>query len=350
MHIDVVVVGGGASGLAVANGLVQEGLTTALFEARTRLGGRIETRSIPGGRADLGATWFWPGERRVHALVDQLGLATHQQWLHGDALVWDRRGISRLSGNPIDMPCYRISNGVDGLIDGLAQRLPAGTVLLDSPVKRVRPEPHGLTIELAEATCTARGAVIAMPPSLALRSGVVHAEDLAPGLAQIAGDVPVWMGSTVKYVALYERPFWREEGLAGAAYCPGQPLHEIHDMSGPDGSPAMLFGFGSPNPLRPISPAEILEQLGALFGAAARTPARVLFCDWGAERATSPKQLPNPDRLDLFGSSALTGPTWDNRLWWSSTETSTVAPGHIEGALAAAERTVASITQHLRPL
>ncbi|MDB5059400.1 MAG: amine oxidase [Chloroflexi bacterium] len=43
MHFDVVVVGGGASGLTAANRLVEHGLHVAVLEARDRLGGRILT-------------------------------------------------------------------------------------------------------------------------------------------------------------------------------------------------------------------------------------------------------------------------------------------------------------------
>jgi monoamine oxidase len=43
MHVDVAVVGGGASGLTAACKLAEQGLTVAILEARDRLGGRIAT-------------------------------------------------------------------------------------------------------------------------------------------------------------------------------------------------------------------------------------------------------------------------------------------------------------------
>src|SRR6185437_8933406 len=42
-HVDVVVVGGGASGLTTARGLIEHGFSVALLEGRDRLGGRIVT-------------------------------------------------------------------------------------------------------------------------------------------------------------------------------------------------------------------------------------------------------------------------------------------------------------------
>jgi Flavin containing amine oxidoreductase/NAD(P)-binding Rossmann-like domain len=47
MHVDVVVVGGGASGLTAAHGLIEHGFSIALLEARNRLGGRIATTHLP---------------------------------------------------------------------------------------------------------------------------------------------------------------------------------------------------------------------------------------------------------------------------------------------------------------
>lgn len=58
--LEVAVVGGGLSGLALARSLHRRGRSFSVFEARDRLGGRI--LSVKQGEAgiDLGPTWFWP--------------------------------------------------------------------------------------------------------------------------------------------------------------------------------------------------------------------------------------------------------------------------------------------------
>lgn len=66
---DVIVVGAGVAGLAVARDLTAAGLRVLLLEARNRLGGRIMTHHTPEGPVELGAEF-------VHGAVDEiLGVA-----------------------------------------------------------------------------------------------------------------------------------------------------------------------------------------------------------------------------------------------------------------------------------
>ena len=59
--LDVAIVGGGLCGLALAHSLQARGSDWRLFEARSRLGGRVLTaEDVDGTPVDLGATWYWP--------------------------------------------------------------------------------------------------------------------------------------------------------------------------------------------------------------------------------------------------------------------------------------------------
>ena len=71
---DVVIVGGGISGLAVAQKLCAAGATVAVLEARPRVGGRLLSHTSEDGLVDLGASWRWPNEPRVQSLVTALGM------------------------------------------------------------------------------------------------------------------------------------------------------------------------------------------------------------------------------------------------------------------------------------
>lgn len=345
-HLDVVVIGGGLSGLAVAVGLHSQGKSVRIYEARGRLGGRIESVEVDGGHADLGPTWFWPGERNVESLVRSLGLPVHDQWVAGDAVILagDQSQRARFDAPP----SYRLTGGVAGLIDGLSSSLPAETVLLDTAVTRLERAAEGVVVHHASdtgPTSTAAGAaVLALPPSLVMKQGIVAQEDLPSDTAKVASDVAVWMGGVSKAVAVYRQPFWRDLGLSGLVSSPGGPFNEIHDMSGLDGTPAMLFGFGQFTNGSSPTVDGFVDQLVRAFGSDAAAPESTLIRHWSWEEWTTPQGGMLSQRFDLFGAPELQRASWDGRLYWSSTETGSVAPGHLEGALDAAARTVRALT------
>lgn len=64
---DVVIIGGGAAGLAAANALARQGLKTLVLEARNRLGGRILTQHDP-----LSAIPIELGAEFIHGMPDEL--------------------------------------------------------------------------------------------------------------------------------------------------------------------------------------------------------------------------------------------------------------------------------------
>ena len=339
--VDVAIVGAGISGLAVADGLVRAGRSAQVFEARPVAGGRIRSVDVAGGVADLGPTWFWPGEHRVAQLLRDLDLSFYEQWSSGDALYAVDGEVRRLT-TPVMPLSYRFIDGASGIIDGLVGRIPVGVVNLGCPVSRIERHQDHVALQTGNGTVTAASVVMAIPPSLAMQNGMIEPADLEPAVAQTASMTPVWMGGVVKAVAQYSEPFWRHAGLSGSAIAPGQAFNEIHDMSGPDGTPSMLFGFSHSQHADPIE--AFVAELVFLFGPKAQSPIATFVADWGSELFTSPIQQPRLPRYDLYGSSDLRTPSWNNRLLWTSTETATVAPGHIEGALAAAERTIRDLT------
>lgn len=340
--VDVVVVGAGIAGLSVATRLIDVGLSCVVLESRDRVGGRLLTQDSAAGRFDLGATWFWPGEPRVAALIDDVRVATHSQHMAGDAMYHVAAGAQRIDGNPIDVPSGRFSHGAASLAERLAARL-GDAVMRDAPVHEIDHHDGDLRIGHSRGSHTARHAVLALPPSLAVHQ-ITFQPALPEPLAALAAVTPVWMGNVVKVVAVYSEAFWRRDGLAGAAISHLGPLREVHDMSGPDGVPAALFGFA---PLAPGVPAptdgEIVAQLVELFGSAAAAPTDIIAKDWRADAHTVPPGATAHAASSTYAHPLYQQPAGDGRLHWASTETAPVAPGHIEGALAAAERAADAI-------
>lgn len=334
---DVVVVGAGIAGLAATAALVTAGCDAVCLEARERTGGRLLSTAAPPGALDLGATWFWDGERRVADLVARYGITTFEQHLAGDTLVQDATGVRRLPGNLLDAPARRFALGTDTLARALATELPADVVRLDSPVTAIHRAAGGLEVRTPHSVLHAAHVVVAVPPALAL-ARIDFGSQLSPELVRLARSTPVWMGAVAKVVARYPSAFWRGDGLAGAAVSRTGPLQELHDMSGPDGRPAALFGFAPAQAVGPGAEQAVIAQLVQLFGPAAAEPETLRIQDWSSRRWTAPPAVHRLVDYSLFGHPLYRRPALGGRLHWASTETATDHAGHIEGALAAAER------------
>ena len=347
--VDVVIVGAGVSGLVAARRLVAGGLDVVVLESRDRVGGRLRSHTDDNGnRLDLGATWFWPGERHVEALIEELGIRTHPHHLAGDALYHDPPNASkRLAGNPIDVPSGRFTDGAASVAEALADQLPDGVLDLTSPVRSVTviENEHGraIRVERAGGAVDAGHVIIALAPALAV-DRIRFEPPLADQIAGLARVTPVWMGAIAKVIVRYPAPFWRARGLSGSAISHVGPMRELHDICGPGGDPAALFGFVPLAPdTAPPAQEQLRRQLAELFGPDAPEPIELIVADWRADPDTSPPGVDQLSAYQAFGHDLYQVPALDGRLHWASTETSPVSPGHIDGAIFAAERAVRAV-------
>jgi monoamine oxidase len=303
-----------------------------------------------GGRAfseagwiDLGATWFWDGQPAIAETVESLGLSTYPQVLDGDALFEQPTGEAvRLDGNPIDRPARRLHSGMQSVPLELARRLPAETVRTGSAVRSVAFETDGsVVVETDAGTFAASAAVLAVPPALAAES-IAFTPALSPGLVQAAHAVHTWMSDTVKVIARFEEPFWRDAGLAGAALSHVGPFCEFHDHSGPDAGQAALFGFAPAARLGGASVSEIgarfREHVVRLWGPAVPEMIDILMADWSSDPFTAATSPATPSTFWYYGTPVLRLPHLDGRLLFGSTETASAFPGYLEGAVLAGRR------------
>ena len=331
-----IVIGAGIAGLRAATLLVEAGHDVTVLEARNRVGGRLDAVEVDGTSFDLGATWYWSNEIRVAELIESADIDVFPQHLEGDALLHASDGVTRADGNPIDVPSGRFRGSATALARGLADQLPAQCLVLDSAVTTVLQMEDGLRVVTSRGTYMCDSVVLAVPPALAMHL-IEFSPPLPERVADIAALTPVWMGATTKVVAIYDTAFWRDDGLAGSAMSYVGPCREIHDMSSPSGSPGALFGF-APSGGSEVTEAAVIAQFVELFGNKAAAPRHVAVVDWSSEKYTAPPRASEMTAYQAYGHPLFAEAMFDVQMYWASTETATIAPGHIEGALAAGER------------
>lgn len=344
----IIIIGGGLSGLYLADLLQQNQQPFILLEARQSLGGRICSES----GYDLGPTWYWPGQLRMQQLQQRFQLQQQDQFAQGDTLFQQAEGISRVRQG-YDSPNYRIAGGMGQLVDALAKGLPSDQIFTDTPVSNVRRQDDHIVVIARQQgqlqNFKASAVVLALPPRLIPQHiGITPA--FADATKQVLYDTPTWMAGQAKAVIRYPRAFWRDFNLSGLAISHVGPLAEIHDAS-PNHSEdpeskedeAALFGFiGIPPQERRRIGKEalqqaIVQQLTALFGEQAQHPSAVTLRDWAEESYTATPLDQQP--LNYHPQYGLPEYRfWNNRLFLAGAESIAEFGGYLEGALASSER------------
>ncbi|WP_413190968.1 flavin monoamine oxidase family protein [Psychrobacter sp. AT9] len=366
--VPIVIVGGGLSGLYAAFLLEQKGIDYILIEARDRLGGRItvakssvdlsaSSQSVDHEKSndgfDLGPSWFWPEyQSQLSDLIEALDLTRFAQFEEGDMMV-ERAANEmpiRTQGYQSSPPSMRLVGGMTALTDALYARLDAKRVITGQIVKRLTKTGQHIEIESEDSfryatTLRAQHVLLALPPRLAV-SNIVFEPALPQDLAIEWQETDTWMAPHAKYVAVYDSPFWRDNGLSGAARSAIGPLTEIHDASLIEGKGAVFGFFGVPAQVRQnvsemALKAHCRAQMVRLFGTQANTPTAEYIKDWAQDPFTA-----MPADASGAGQHAVAPPSkpktgeWQNCLTGCGSEWSEAFPGYVAGAIDAANRAV----------
>ena len=182
----------------------------------------------------------------------------------------------------------RVVGGLQQVPLLLAERL-GDDVFLNQPVRSLEWGADGVTAIADGMTVRARHAIVALAPVLYNRISFV------PALPRLQHQMHqhLSMGFVIKVHAVYDRPFWREQGLSGTAFSPYELSHEAYDNTNHGDERGTLVGFVSDrlaDDVFRVSAEErkerILESLSHYYGPEAKNPVVYYESDWGSEEWT----------------------------------------------------------------
>ncbi|KDA07099.1 Putrescine oxidase [Microbacterium sp. CH12i] len=182
----------------------------------------------------------------------------------------------------------RVVGGLQQVPLLLAERL-GDDVLLNQPVRTLEWGEAGVTATTDDLTVKARFAILAHAPVLYSRISFV------PPMPRRQHQLHqhLSMGFVIKVHAVYDRPFWREQGLSGTAFSPYELVHEAYDNTNHGDERGTLVGFVSDAHADRVfemsaedRKQHILESLSHYYGPEAMNPVVYYESDWGSEEWT----------------------------------------------------------------
>ncbi len=238
----------------------------------------------------------------------------------------------------------RVIGGLQQVPILLAERL-GDDVHLGQAVRTLRWSERGVVAVTDDLEVHARRVIVAVPPVLYSR---ISFEPALPRRQQQLHQ-HLSMGFVIKVHAVYETPFWREDGLSGTAFSPYELVHEAYDNTNFGDSRGTFVGFVSDEAADEVfmlTPEErktrILTSLSHYFGEKALSPVVYYESDWGTEEWTRGAYAASFDLggLARYGADLRTpvGP-----ISFSCSDLAGKGYQHVDGAIRMGRETAAAI-------
>jgi monoamine oxidase len=234
---------------------------------------------------------------------------------------------------------FRVVGGSQRIPQLLAEEL-GDVVRLSAPVKQIRQDAEGVLVRAGASQVRAQRVIIAVPLAAVRRI----AFDPPLPAERDAVSEQLLPGAQIKVNVVYERPFWRAEGLTGYVCSDTWPVQNVWDNTPESSRPGVLLCFVKGSAATDLDGAgedeirtKVLDNLQLFFGAAAADPRQVLIHRWH----TQPYVWGCPGSLAPTGAIAAFGPAMrepTGRFHWAGTETATYWPGFMDGAIGSGHR------------
>ncbi|MBY3985759.1 FAD-dependent oxidoreductase [Rhodococcus fascians] len=223
-------------------------------------------------------------------------------------------------------------------------------VILDAPVRTVRWNADGATVFAdGDIEVHAKRVVLAVPPNLYSR--ISYDPPLPRRQHQMHQHQS--LGLVIKVHAVYDTPFWREDGLSGTGFGASEIVQEVYDNTNHQDSRGTLVGFVSDAKADAMFEldeqerrARILESIAHYLGPKATEPVVYYESDWGSEEWTRGAYAASFDLggLHRYGKDSRTpvGP-----IHFSCSDIAAEGYQHVDGAIRMGHRTAADIVSRI---
>ncbi len=346
----VVIIGGGFSGLIIAYMLQNEGVTSKILEARSRLGGRIYTvRSDNDSHIEMGATWLGKKHHHLLDLLDDLGIDICEQYM-GTKGYYEPMSVSPpqlVDLPPNEKPSFRIAGGTDKVIQRLANSLDQCDIRLNAVVKSIRKMDAKLEVKTESNLFEADFVISTLPPKLLVDS-INFYPSLPDEFIDIASQTHTWMAESIKVALTFKKPFWRNPDSSGTIFSNVGPVSEMYDHSG--SNHYALKGFMN-NAYYEVSHERrkqlVIEQLRRFYGEKVDDYLSYRELVWQKEPYSYSDYEQSVIPHQHNGHSIFQIPLADKRVLIAGSETATEFPGYMDGAVESALRTVRQLRKFL---
>ncbi|MFK7908736.1 MAG: flavin monoamine oxidase family protein [Chitinophagales bacterium] len=338
---EVLIIGGGLTGLTLGYLLQQKNMDFKVLEARERLGGRISTQSYEEAKPlEMGATWLGKKHHHLNDLLETLGVGIFEQAL-GESAIYEAISTSPpqlVTLAPNTNPSFRVQGGTYSLIDALQKKIPSEQIHTGQVVQYIQQTPNGFVVKTDKDTFHASFVVSTLPPFL-----LVNSIDIQPVLPndvlQLANQTHTWMGESIKVGLTYAQPFWREKNTSGTIMSNVGPIPEMYDHSNYEDSFFALKGFLN-GAYFSVSKEQriqmVLKQLSKYYGEAANNYLSYEETVWRNEPFTFKPYAEHILPHQNNGHPAYHQAYLSGKFFIAGAETAPSFPGYMDGAVQSA--------------
>lgn len=270
--------------------------------------------------------------------------ANETSMLHFLFYVASADGLSMLTDTEGGAQERRVVGGTQAISQLMAEAL-GEVVETGAEVREIVKSDGGLRIRHSRGDTTCSEVVVAIPPTLTGR--LSYSPALPVERDSLTQQIPA--GSVIKANVVYERPFWRDQGLSGSILGLDEEFSVVFDNSPPDGRCGVLVAFAEGARSRQVRalPEEqrrerLISNLTGYLGPEATRPTDILELDWSTEpwtRGCYGAHLA-PGVWTQYGD-ALARPI--GPIHWAGSETSPIWNGYMDGAVRSGRRVAAEI-------